>query len=74
MSNEKDKELKTLTREILVKQIEESRRVIIQVQQNIVSLSQQLQQQQGVLNYAEHLLAQFSFPGTEPAKSPLEVK
>lgn len=79
MSNEleKDKELKKLSREILNKQIEESRRAINYAQQSIVAFTQQLQQQQGVLNYAEHLLAQFDIPSEpkeDPKKTPLEVK
>ena len=78
MSAEKDKELKKLSREILNKQIEESRKAIHYAQQSIISFTQQLQQQQGILNYAEHLLAQFDIP-SEPKEDPkkkteLEVK
>lgn len=78
MSNEKEKtkELKKLSREILVKQVEESKRGIVYAQQGILQFQQQLQQQQGVLNYAEHLLAQFDIPSIpeEKKKPELEVK
>lgn len=75
---EKDKELKKLSREILEKQIEESHKAINYAQQNILALTQQLQQQQGILRYAEHLLSQFDIPAEpkpDPKKKPdLEVK
>jgi gluconate kinase len=79
MSNEnkKDKELKRLSREILTKQVEESQRAINYAQQSIVAFQQQLQQQQGVLGYAQHLLAQFDIPAEpkeDPKKTELEVK
>lgn len=78
MSNEKDKELKKLSREILNKQIEESQKVINSTQQTIVQFQQQIEQQRGVLAYAQHLLAQFDIP-SEPKEEPkkktdLEVK
>jgi hypothetical protein len=78
MSAEKDVERKQLSRDILNRQIEESRRAINYAQQSILAFTQQLQQQQGILNYAEHLLAQFEIPEAtkpeDPKKTPLEVK
>jgi len=75
---EKDKELKKLSREILTKQIEESSKVINQAQQNVMQIQQQIEQQRGVLAYAQHLLAQFDIPEApkeDPKKTPeLEVK
>ena len=71
----KDKELKKLTKEILAKQIQESRNAINYAQQNILVFTQQLQQQQGVLNYTEHLLAGFDIPSEpKPEEPKLEVK
>jgi len=75
MSEEnKKEEVKKLTRDILNKQVEESRKAINYAQQSIAAFTQQLQQQMGILNYAEHLLKQFDIPeGTAPEK-PFEVK
>lgn len=66
---------KTLTREILLKQVEESKAAIGYAQSNIQAYTEQLQQQRGVLKYAEHILAQFDVPeATKPEKPSLEVK
>lgn len=78
MSNEKDKVAKPLTREVLVRQLEETRKGINYAQQNITILTQQLHNQQGILSFTEHLLAQFDIP-SEPKEDPkkktdLEVK
>lgn len=73
----KDKELKKLSREILTKQVEESQIAINQAVQNLTQLQQQIEQQKGVLAYAQHLLTQFDIPEApkdEPKKTDLEVK
>lgn len=70
--NPKDVVAKKLTRELLKKQLDESRRSVSYAQQAIEGLNQQLQQQQGIINFVEHMLKQFDIP-SEP-KDPLEVK
>lgn len=76
--NKKDVELKKLTKELLQKQIEESSKHIEYAQKQIATLTEQIQQQVGVANYANHLLKQFDIPvevkPTEPKKTELEVK
>lgn len=56
------KELKKLSREILTKQIEESQKLINANRQNISQLQKQIEQQSGVMQYAEFLLAGFDIP------------
>lgn len=73
MSDVKDVEKKSLTRETIIKQIEETKKGIQYAQTNITILTQQLHQQQGILNFSEHLLSQFEIP-SEPKKTELEVK
>lgn len=73
----KDKELKKLSKELLNRQITESDNAIEYARQNIVQLTTQLHQQEGVRDYAKHLLAQFELPEkVEEAKkkTDLEVK
>lgn len=73
MSEEK-KETKKLSREILQKQVEETQRGIDYAQRTIATLQQQLQQQQGILSFTQHLLTQFDIPSIPEEKKPLEVK
>lgn len=74
--NKKDVEKIKLTKELLQKQVSESKSAITQAQNQVANLSKQIEQQFGVLQYAEHLLARFDIPNApeEPKKSELEVK
>lgn len=72
------KESKKFSKDILLKQIEESQKVINSARQEIARFQRQIEQQSGVMNYAEFILAQFDIPEApkeEPKKTPeLEVK
>lgn len=76
MSDEKKKEAKNLTKEILEQQVAESQKAIENTKQTILRLTDQLHQQVGVLNYAQHILATFDIPAEpkEDKKPPIEVK
>lgn len=76
MSEEKKKETKKLTKDILEQQVAESQKAIDTTKQTILRLTDQLHQQVGVLNYAQHILATFDVPSEpkEEKKPPLEVK
>ena len=74
---EKDNEQKKLSKEILEKQIAESKRFIEYAQSQVATFQAQIQQQVGVLGFSEHLLKQFDIPSEpkeEPKKPDLEVK
>lgn len=73
MSDENKKTQLEVTKEYLEKQIAESQRVIEYAQKSIAAFTQQLEQQKGVLGYAQHLLANFKVP-SEAKKSDIEVK
>jgi hypothetical protein len=77
-AKENDVKKKELTREVILRQVEETKKGINYTQTNIALLTQQLHQQQGILNFSEHLLAQFELPAeakpVDPKKTELEVK
>lgn len=75
MSEEKkDKELKKLSREILEAQIVDGQNFVRAAQQQIAGLTQQIQQQIGVIGFAQHFLKEFDIPSIPATKTPLEVK
>lgn len=53
---------KQLSKEIIEKQIAESKRYIEQAQKQVALIQTQIQHQIGALGYAEHLLKQFYLP------------
>jgi len=76
VEKKKEEELKLLSKEILEKQIAESKRAINYAQQSIAAFQKELEQQVGVLGYTQHLLKSFNIPSIpeEKKKSELEVK
>lgn len=69
----KDETLKPLSKESLRQQIKESEVVIKDWQDKIVGLQQQVQQQLGVMGYAQYLLKQFDIPEASKPEAPKPV-
>ena len=76
MSEEKvkEKELKKLSKEILVKQIQQANEIVKQAQEQIIQLQNRVQQEIGIAGLAKHYLDTFELPEKIEEKKSLEVQ
>jgi hypothetical protein len=73
MSEEQKKELKTLSKDLLTKQLNAAKEFIELAQKQIKKLEEEIQRNIGIAGLANHLINEFDLPEKQPESKKLEV-